>query len=72
VREGVSESYRSSWNRLTLGVRISDTSAMANRPLIGGDVEQALEHAGVPSYVLDTTGIVRWINPAAELYECLG
>jgi PAS domain S-box-containing protein len=39
---------------------------MANRPVIGGDVEQALEHVGVPSYVLDTTGIVRWINPAAE------
>ena len=33
---------------------------------VGGDVEQALESVGVPSYVLDTTGIVRWINPAAE------
>ncbi|HEY5906786.1 MAG TPA: LuxR C-terminal-related transcriptional regulator [Vicinamibacteria bacterium] len=33
---------------------------------VGGDVEQALEGVGVPSYVLDTTGIVRWINPAAE------
>ena len=33
---------------------------------VGGDVEQALENVGVPSYVLDTTGIVRWINPAAE------
>ncbi len=33
---------------------------------VGGDVEQALEAVGVPSYVLDTTGIVRWINPAAE------
>src|SRR5262245_30517840 len=33
---------------------------------VGGDVEQALENIGVPSYVLDTTGIVRWINPAAE------
>ena len=27
---------------------------------------QALESVGVPSYVLDSTGIVRWINPAAE------
>jgi PAS domain S-box-containing protein len=26
----------------------------------------ALSNVGVPSYVLDTTGIVRWINPAAE------
>src|SRR5262245_17476432 len=33
---------------------------------LGGDVEQALENVGVPSYVLDTTGIIRWINPAAE------
>ena len=33
---------------------------------VGGDVEQALEGVGVPSYVLDTMGIVRWINPAAE------
>ena len=33
---------------------------------VGGDVERALESVGVPSYVLDTTGVVRWINPAAE------
>ena len=33
---------------------------------VGGDVERALGSVGVPSYVLDTTGIVRWINPAAE------
>jgi PAS domain S-box-containing protein len=33
---------------------------------VGGDVEQALERVAVPSYVLDATGIVRWINPAAE------
>ena len=34
--------------------------------VVGGDVEQALHGVGVPSYVLDTTGVVRWINPAAE------
>ena len=39
---------------------------MATGPKVGGDVEQALEDIGVPSYVLDRTGIVRWINPAAE------
>ncbi len=39
---------------------------MASRLKIGGDVERALESVGVPSYVVDTTGIVRWINPAAE------
>jgi len=33
---------------------------------VGGDVEQALHGVGVPSYVLDTSGVVRWINPAAE------
>jgi PAS domain S-box-containing protein len=39
---------------------------MATGLKVGGDVEQALEDVGVPSYVLDKTGIVRWINPAAE------
>jgi len=29
-------------------------------------LERVLEHVNVPSYVLDTTGIVRWLNPAAE------
>jgi PAS domain S-box-containing protein len=33
---------------------------------VGGDVERALDSVGVPSYVLDTSGVVRWINPAAE------
>ena len=33
---------------------------------VGGDVEKALGSVGVPSYVLDTTGVVRWINAAAE------
>jgi PAS domain S-box-containing protein len=32
----------------------------------GGDLERALESVGVPSYVLDRTGGVRWINAAAE------
>jgi PAS domain S-box-containing protein len=39
---------------------------MAGGLRVGGDVEQALENIGVPSYVLDETGVVRWINPAAE------
>jgi len=33
---------------------------------VGGDVERALAGILVPSYVLDTDGVVRWINPAAE------
>ena len=39
---------------------------MATGLPVGGDLEQALEDVGVPSYVLDTTGVIRWINPAAE------
>ena len=39
---------------------------MATGFSVGGDIEQALGDVGVPSYVLDTTGVVRWINPAAE------
>jgi hypothetical protein len=39
---------------------------MATGLAVGGDVEQALRSVGVPSYVLDTTGVVRWINEAAE------
>jgi PAS domain S-box-containing protein len=33
---------------------------------LGHDVEEALEHINVPSYVIDDHGIIRWINPAAE------
>jgi PAS domain S-box-containing protein len=33
---------------------------------VGGDIELALSNVGVPSYVLDKMGLIRWINPAAE------
>ena len=33
---------------------------------IGADVEGALEHVNVPSYVLDRAGVVRWLNSAAS------
>ena len=46
--------------------RIGHTSGMATGLALGGDVEQALDRVGVPSYVLDETGVVRWINAAAE------
>jgi PAS domain S-box-containing protein len=49
---------------------ISHTSVVAGGLAVGGDVEKALENVGVPSYVLDSTGVVRWINVAAE--ELLG
>ena len=33
---------------------------------IGGDIEGALEAISVPSYVIDTSGVIRWVNPAAQ------
>lgn len=30
------------------------------------DVERALEQINVPAYVIDTHGIIRWVNPAAQ------
>jgi PAS domain S-box-containing protein len=30
------------------------------------DVDDVLEHVNVPSYVIDTNGIIRWINAAAR------
>src|SRR5262245_37919876 len=33
---------------------------------MGADVETALEHVNVPSYVIDRVGIVRWMNLAAQ------
>jgi PAS domain S-box len=33
---------------------------------IGGDLPAALETVNVPSYVIDPTGVIRWINPAAR------
>lgn len=39
---------------------------MTHLQSIGGDVEDALESISVPSYVIDRTGIVRWLNPAAR------
>src|SRR6476660_155145 len=45
---------------------MSHTPVMATGLAVGGDVQRALESVGVPSYVLDETGVVRWINAAAE------
>ncbi|HET6695917.1 MAG TPA: LuxR C-terminal-related transcriptional regulator [Gaiellaceae bacterium] len=33
---------------------------------LGGDLEGALERVNVPSFILDQTGVVRWINLAAR------
>ena len=34
-------------------------------PAFDGDVESALHDINVPSYAIDATGVVRWLNPAA-------
>jgi PAS domain S-box-containing protein len=31
---------------------------------LDADVEAALEHVNVPSYVIDASGVIRWVNPA--------
>jgi PAS domain S-box-containing protein len=33
---------------------------------IGGDLERALERVNVPSYVIDRSGVVRWMNEASR------
>ena len=33
---------------------------------MGSDVSEALEHINIPSYVLDETGVIRWVNTAAR------
>jgi PAS domain S-box-containing protein len=33
---------------------------------IGADLEDALEAISVPSYVIDSSGVIRWLNPAAK------
>jgi PAS domain S-box-containing protein len=33
---------------------------------LDADVEAALEHVSVPSYVIDASGIIRWVNPAGR------
>ena len=33
---------------------------------MGADLEGALDHVNVPSYMIDRAGVVRWMNPAAR------
>jgi PAS domain S-box-containing protein len=33
---------------------------------LGGDLAQALDNVNVPSYVIDPSGVIRWVNPAAR------
>lgn len=47
---------------------------MSGLHTLDADVESALESLNVPSYVLDATGIIRWVNPAARrlVGDCRG
>ncbi len=47
---------------------------MAGLKTLDADVEEALEALNVPSYVLDATGVIRWLNPAARrlVGDCRG
>jgi PAS domain S-box-containing protein len=38
---------------------------MSGLRAVGGDVEGVLERVNVPSYVIDPSGVIRWVNPAA-------
>src|SRR5262245_58975927 len=42
------------------------TSSIGGLQGLGGDVEDALERSRVPAYMIDRTGIIRWVNPAAQ------
>jgi PAS domain S-box-containing protein len=33
---------------------------------VGGDIGEALQSISVPSYCIDPSGVIRWVNPAAE------
>lgn len=39
---------------------------MAEDPLLGGDLERALNHVSIPAYVIDVNGVIRWTNEAGE------
>ena len=39
---------------------------MSHLRTLGGDLEDALDRVNVPSYVIDSHGIIRWVNRAAE------
>jgi PAS domain S-box-containing protein len=39
---------------------------MSELESLGGEVEDAIDRVGVPAYVIDRHGIIRWLNPAAR------
>ena len=53
-------------SEVTPGAARGAKSGCGRSDSIGGDVEVALESINVPSYVIDRTGIIRWLNKAAR------
>jgi len=45
---------------------VTGAQSSSSLEALDADIERALEHVSVPSYVLDATGIIRWLNPAAR------
>jgi PAS domain S-box-containing protein len=39
---------------------------VSGAPSLGGDLEAALETVDVPAYVIDGSGVIRWLNDAAR------
>jgi PAS domain S-box-containing protein len=39
---------------------------MSRLRAMGADVERALDQINVPAYVIDSHGIIRWVNPAGQ------
>jgi PAS domain S-box-containing protein len=37
---------------------------MSELRAVGGDVEDALERVSIPAYVIDSSGVIRWVNKA--------
>jgi len=48
-----------------IGAKTDDVPVSALRAM-EAEVGLALEHINIPSYVIDPTGVIRWINPAAR------
>lgn len=45
---------------------LRDVSRLPGSPIHSMQLEEVLEHVNVPSYVLDASGVVRWVNAAAR------
>jgi PAS domain S-box-containing protein len=39
--------------------------SVVTSPAIGGDLRDTLENVNVPSYIIDSSGVIRWVNQAA-------